>query len=340
MNLMRVWLPYVKAGSGSDTYTQRLALGLKNAGLDVTVSGYPKFWAFHPDWLRYTTASVKADVVLANSAYAAGFIKPNRKLITVVHHCVYEPDYKKNCSIYQRFFYDFFLKRIESKGVYSADSVISCSNYTASVVSKIFPGVNVRVIPNGIDTDRFSPNGLRAARRQNGRFRMLFVGNLIRRKGADLLAPIMRALGPDFELHYTLGRVRRDPFTSETNMHVLDRLNDEALLDQYRRADVLLFPSRLEGFGYAVAESMACGTPAVATEGSSLQELIIDGTNGVLCPMNDIEAFVNAIRELADDRDRLSKMAVAARNHIVETFNYQDFVSNYVHFLEELQAAK
>jgi glycosyltransferase involved in cell wall biosynthesis len=53
--------------------------------------------------------------------------------------------------------------------------------------------------------------------------------------------------------------------------------SDAALLDWYRRASVLAYPSRYEGFGLPVLEAMACGTPVIASRGSSLTEVVGEG---------------------------------------------------------------
>ena len=128
---------------------------------------------------------------------------------------------------------------------------------------------------------------------------------------------------------YTSGLRSNNPFAEHPNMLALGRPSREQLRDAYRNADVLLFPTRFEGFGYAVAEAMACGTPVVTTNCSSLPELVDDGVTGRLCPLDDVDAFAAAIRDLAADRERLREMGKRARAAAVERFDIQVMARKY-----------
>ena len=63
-------------------------------------------------------------------------------------------------------------------------------------------------------------------------------------------------------------------------------------------ADALMFPSRMEGMPLAVLEAMACGLPIIASDTSSLPELIADGRTGLLCSVDDVDAFATAVQRL------------------------------------------
>jgi glycosyltransferase involved in cell wall biosynthesis len=203
------------------------------------------------------------------------------------------------------------------------------SAYTARSIRAALGGPESEVILNGVDTDFFCPPAMPKAGEARP-LRLLFVGNLVRRKGADLLPKIMARLGPGFELHYTLGLRSKDPFAGIPNMCSLGRLTGEQLRDAYREADILLFPTRFEGFGYAAAEAMACGTPVVASACSSLPEIVEDGVTGRLCPVDDVEAFVAAIQGLASDPDGLQAMGQKVRAVAVEKFSAERWASEYI----------
>jgi glycosyltransferase involved in cell wall biosynthesis len=116
----------------------------------------------------------------------------------------------------------------------------------------------------------------------------------------------------------------------------LGRLTRDELRDEYRRADLLLFPTRLEGFGYAVAEAMACGTPVVTTRCSALPELVDDGRTGRLCRMDDVAGFADAVRELVADNELLYRMGRAARMIAIERFSMSRMAHSYAALLAEL----
>jgi len=85
-------------------------------------------------------------------------------------------------------------------------------------------------------------------------------------------------------------------------------------------ADVMLLPSRLESFGLAVLEGMACGVPPVATRVGGLTELVTHGVDGFLEPVGDIEAQAARVLELLTDEELHSRIAAAARYTALSRF--------------------
>jgi glycosyltransferase involved in cell wall biosynthesis len=80
---------------------------------------------------------------------------------------------------------------------------------------------------------------------------------------------------------------------------VLGRVSDDELVDLYRGAAAYVDPSLYEGFGYGVLEAMACGAPVVASNTTSLPEVV--GDAGLLCDPRDAEALAAGIRRLLDE---------------------------------------
>ncbi len=73
-------------------------------------------------------------------------------------------------------------------------------------------------------------------------------------------------------------------------------LTDEALIATYRQADLLVHPSRYEGFGLQILEAMACGTPVVSSNAGSLPEVV--GDAGRLVAPDDVDGFVREIKAI------------------------------------------
>ena len=99
---------------------------------------------------------------------------------------------------------------------------------------------------------------------------------------------------------------------------------------------MILFPTRMEGFGLTVAEAMACGKPVVTTNSSSMPELIIDGSGGFLCGQDDVDGFVKQIRVLSEDVVLRKKMGGFNRKRVEEYFSIKKMAEKYRTLYEQL----
>lgn len=337
---MRIWLPFVSAGSGADVFTLRLAEALERLGHDVAATPFHRLFQYCPWRLSFAVPPRTPDVIVANTINAFAFRHRRGKLVAIEHHCVFDPAYAVYRSWPQSLYHETLVRRFECASFVAADAVVAPSRYTADTLSRVFRMPRPSVIPNGIDTDYFCPGPLHASRERERPFRLLFVGNLSKRKGIDLLPRIMKRLGPDYELRYTQGLRNRSATLGEITMKPLTRMSLAELRQQYREADALLLPTRYEGFGYAVAEAMACGTPAVVTNCSSLPEIVEDGVTGRLCPIDDVEAFAAAIQRLRENPAELTAMSRKARERSLQLFNLMAWAESFARLFERLLSEK
>lgn len=227
------------------------------------------------------------------------------------------------------------VQKYERRSFQAAAASVAVSEYTADRYARTFSISRPTVIPNWIDTAVFTP---RTGKRADKRFRLLFIGNHSRRKGADLLPGIMSGLGCGYELHTTAGlRCNGKNRHSQSSMIYHDHIvTPEEMAGLYQSCDALLFPSRLEGFGLAALEAQACGLPVVATNGSALPEVILNNKTGILCPRDDTTAFVTAIRSLNEQPEELSLLAHNAREHVLQRFSEQEVVPRYISLYQQL----
>lgn len=89
----------------------------------------------------------------------------------------------------------------------------------------------------------------------------------------------------------------------------LGRVSDERLVELYNLADVLLFPSHYEGFGWPPLEAMACGTPVVTSEAAALVE--VTGAAALHAPADDPGGLARAVRSILDDDERAAALVDA-----------------------------
>jgi D-inositol-3-phosphate glycosyltransferase len=158
-------------------------------------------------------------------------------------------------------------------------------------------GARLTVVPAGVDLDRFGPA---PAPRRDHPPELLFVGRLQPLKGPDVavrtLAEVRRAV-PDARLRI-VGGASGEGGTSPAELRALAEalgvgdavvlepaLPQDVLADRYRRAAVLLVPSRSETFGLVALEAQACGTPVVAAAVPGLEAVV--GAGGTLVPGHD-----------------------------------------------------
>lgn len=185
-------------------------------------------------------------------------------------------------------------------------------------------GLRSEVIPTGVDTNFFTPDWHRPA---NQRPRILFVGSLRPFKGPQLLVrAASRFSDADFVIagdglmtSELKSQIEREHLT---NCELVGRLNHSDLLQQYRNADVFLFPSRWEGSPKVILEAAACGLPVIA-RGDYGPETVVDGQTGYLGKSDD--ELLERLRYLLEISDLRRNMGQASRA-LSERFDWSKIV--------------
>lgn len=333
---MKIWLPYTQGGSGTDVFTETLAAALNRKGVVATTSRFAHNYQYAPWFLMRTHAPDDTDIVLANTWNAFVFKRPGTKLVAVEHLLVLDPALAPFRTGAQAFFHSLFVRYFETASQRNSDKIVAVSEYTRDMYAAALNKEPPVVIPNGIDTDFFCPMESALEDSSERPFRLLFVGNISRRKGADMLPEIMERLGQGYELSYTVGLRVKDPFPSLNNVRRLGRLDHEGVRREYQRADVLVFPTRLEGLPLVAMEAMACGTPVVASNTASLPEVVRHGETGLLCRLNDCHSFAKSIQFLRDHPDVFREMQVSAINDAQSRFSLDRMADSYIGLFSSL----
>ena len=215
------------------------------------------------------------------------------------------------------------------RGMKSADRVITVSNHTAKDVHELLAieQHQITAIPNGVDADFCPlPSAEVAAIRQQYQgssqaFCLLNVGSSHQRKNIPTILNALLRLrdrGVAVEL-WKVGEEFTAPQAAFIKVHHLDSIvkvlgkPDRATLQQiYNAADALIAPSLYEGFGLTILEAMACGTPVISANVSSLPE--VAGDAAILVEPMDVEGIVAAVCDLkhnAIDRQNWSDKGLA-----------------------------
>jgi glycosyltransferase involved in cell wall biosynthesis len=92
--------------------------------------------------------------------------------------------------------------------------------------------------------------------------------------------------------------------------------DNQLLADYFRAADIFAFPSNNEGLGNVVLEAMACELPVIASQLPVLENVVIDGKNGIFIPKGNIEALKDGMIRLIDNPSLARLLAKNARNYV------------------------
>lgn len=333
---IKVWFPTVRVGTGTDIFTTRLARALQQKGLIAKITWFPPCFEQFAPLLRFASLPANTDIIFTNSWNGFAFKRDGIPLVVTVHHGGFDPALDRSKTIAQHLYHKMLIRPYEKRSFRHADAITAVSSFVATTIRPHVATLEkIAVIHNWIDTERFRPAD--TAQPASSKFRLLYVGKLSRMKGVDLLPDIMEQLGDGFELRIA-GRAQ-DRILGElpTNVRWLGWLDEEKLVRAYQECDALLAPSRSEGFGYSALEAMACGKPVIATNGTALQEVIEHGISGLLCPENDIAAFVDACRHLASDTQCTINMGQSARHRAVNYFTEAKTISRYISLIDSLK---
>lgn len=206
----------------------------------------------------------------------------------------------------------------------------------------------VKVIPFGVDTNRFSPpqRAMRPPRfPEAGQGAVaLFVGRLVGYKGLDLLidavagTQLRLVLVGDGPLRADLER-RVAAARAGDRITFLGAIDDELLPSYYQAADYLVLPSTTpaEMFGIVLLEAMACGRPVITTDvPTGVREVNVPGQVGLEARAGDVAALRAAMQRLAGDEAERRRMGAAARQRVEQRFTLRHMVEAHLALYREV----
>ena len=194
-----------------------------------------------------------------------------------------------------------------------ADVIVAVSNHTADDIEELFgvPSSRIDVVPHGV-SHQFRPMSsedlaIARARLQLPERFILFVGTIEPRKNLTTLLEAWAMLRdrPDLVIVGAWGwlheQIEERMARLGPGVHHVQGLDPADLPAVYNLARVLAHPAWYEGFGFPPLEAMACGTPVVVSDRSSLPELV--GDAGLIVPADDAEAWRKALENVVGDSD-------------------------------------
>jgi glycosyltransferase involved in cell wall biosynthesis len=320
--------------SGGYLYDRRLADHMRARGDDVEVVSLPPGsylsrlkTNFDTHLLRRLTES-DAEVILQDELSHPGLFLLNQRLrrsqgppvIAIVHHLRASESRAPPLRA--------FFRAIERRYLAGVDGLVFNSHATRAAAAELIGQGKASVVapPAG---DRLGPlpdeAAIRARAHEPGPLRLLFVGNLIRRKGLLALLEAMAELPPSLARLEVIGDATFEPGYASAVRRRIDRrgladrvvlsgpLYDRRLAERMAVSQALVVPSEYEGFGIVYLEGMGFGLPAIGSTAGGASEIIREGETGHLVSPGDIASLAGRIRGLSNDRVRLESMSISAR---------------------------
>ena len=244
---------------------------------------------------------------------------------------------------------------IERRALEMADAVIAVSESTRDDVLRLFDvdPAKVPVIPNGIDTEEYSPTHAPEVLRQfdvdPDRPYVLFVGRMTRQKGLQYLLDAAEAIDERFQIVVAGGDADTPAMQREMERHVEEvrakrrdvvfipeMLSRPTAVALYSHATVFCCPSIYEPFGIINLEAMSCGTPVVGSATGGINEVVVEGETGFKVPLalsdtpphdpTDPQGFSRGLAEginrFAGKPDLARRMGETGRQRVLDHYSW------------------
>jgi glycosyltransferase involved in cell wall biosynthesis len=344
--------------SGGYLYDRRLVNYLRRQGDQVEIISLPwRNYLRHlgdnlSSELLYRLKDLPVDVLLQDELNHPSLFWLNQRLknqvkypiLSIVHHL----RSSEACPAWQNWIYS----QVESRYLETLDGFIFNSQTTRQAVASLSPQTRQRARPSLVATpsgDRFNPQIDAQAISQRslgaGPLQILFLGNLIPRKGLHTLLEALTQLSTSDWRLSVVGSPSNDAAYARRARQLSERaglsarvtfhgaLSDDALAQLLRSSHLLAVPSSYEGFGIVYLEGMGFGLPAIATSSGAAGEIITHGQDGFLIAPGDSQALADHINCLAKDRHKLREMSLAARKRYQTQPTWDDSMHAIRHFL-------
>jgi glycosyltransferase involved in cell wall biosynthesis len=208
-----------------------------------------------------------------------------------------------------------------------ADKCFVASSFTKSTLIKQGVDKNkIIIVPYGVDAISFKN---KIEYNMNGDLNLLFVGQVVQRKGLIYLLEAIKSLKTTrinltFATRSNIDEVILRKYDGKISFRIIRNLDNIQLSSLMCNSDLLVFPSLLEGFGHVILEAMASGLPVLCTMNTAGPDLFISGNEGFIVPIRDSESISEKLDYILRNKKILIDMGISARK-TAETFTWERF---------------
>ena len=337
--------------SGGYLYDRKLVEYLRGQGDTVDIISLPwRNYAAHLTDNFHFRLSKNMDILIQDELNHPSLIGANRgkhfyPIISLVHHL--------RCSELRPSWQNDFYRAVEKKYLQSVDGFIFNSQTTQNVVNELAKSNKPSIVAYP-PTDRFGEQISESEiieRAQNPTLRILFLGNVIYRKGLHILLKAISLQHITFRID-VVGSLASQPAYAQEMMkqatvdgqsatiHFHGSLDNQPLIELLKQSHILVVPSSYEGFGIVYLEGMGFGLPAIGTTAGAASEIITDGKDGFLIQPDDAEALAKYLSELDADRNLLIRLSVNALKRYRKQPKWEEIAKSIRDFLHVIARGK
>jgi glycosyltransferase involved in cell wall biosynthesis len=239
-----------------------------------------------------------------------------------------------------------WIRPILKRFIKKADLIITNSSFTAKNVTEIYDK-GVEILPYGTTLNTGSK--INRQHPTEGKFRILFVGRHIERKGIEYLIKAAAMLDPDkFEVrivgHGDLTPKLKEQASAEAPRQVtfLGKLPKEDLEKEYEFAGCFILPAIIdskgdtEGLGVVLIEAAEYGLPIIAGNVGGIIDVIKDGETGLLVNEKSPEGLANAIQRLYGDDKLCQTLVKNCKAHVNDFFSWDKIIGKQIELYKQL----
>ena len=305
--------------------------------------GFPELRTFGNRANDYLINNNNYDVIIDNQSISYGLIEIQKRfpLIEIIHHPI-TFDFKFELAASKKIKYKIsrylwysFLK-MQKQVAPKLQNIITVSQSSKKGIIEEFncKKNNILVINNGLDTEEFSP--IEESVRDPNRL-ITTASADVPLKGLDYSLKALKILKKDNpNIHLiVIGSLKKGGHTErlikelniKDNVFFKKHISKEEIRKLYSTSSVAIVSSLYEGFGYPVIEAMSCEVPLIATNVSSIPELV--GKYAILIDPKDENLLSQKIKNVLSNYDEHKKTAIQGRQHIIKTFNWSKITNEY-----------
>jgi glycosyltransferase involved in cell wall biosynthesis len=242
-------------------------------------------------------------IIHAHSTFAGAIVRVLRHFVPAVPAIVYCPHgwaFDRRAPALLR----WSIRQVEIALAARAERIIAISSHELErALNMRIPPARIALVRNGRREPAHSSPSSGNLPWRDARRKVLFVGRLDLQKGIDILLKAVEGLGKLFDVRVIGEEVvsaRVVPRPNCGHVTFLGWRDEDTITSHIAACDVLVVPSRWEGFGLVALEAMRAHKPVVAAAVGGLTDIVVDGETGSLVPAEDVDALRAALLRWSD----------------------------------------